>query len=440
MHLPRHPHPVELGEPGRIPFLFVLREMEEAGEGDAGLALWQLLRNVRLRLDTPPRAGERLLGEGGGGRDLLDAVPALRSTLHTMDRLLREDEPDRETWDGLVLGCAHVGLWAEGAGGCRTALAFLQVAEEMDRSRPHLGYHVGRLARKLAFYDEAEAWLRWAYRLARARKEWEVAALCMSGLGNLYRQKGNLPRARRHHEFCLRIARRHELRTLEGDALYDLAGMSFDAGDERVAGEYVRAAIACYGPGHTRIYALAHDIAWFWMDRFGVFGSAAALLLELLNYLWEPRRRVLALAHLTRAAAAAGWSEVYEVSWNETWTLMKQQPTRDAHAGALTELALAAGNCGQWERARIAACEALKVAEARREGEMIIQAASILETLEEEGPYFNEGVCLVFKDRPKMRDVREEPRGAALETEIAGAMKARRDGAPESPTRALTAV
>jgi tetratricopeptide (TPR) repeat protein len=434
MEHPPRPSPEALNGTALIPYLFVLDELEAAGNGDAGVALWQMLRNVRGRIDAGDELpGILMMGECG---ELMDAVPELRTTLRGMTRLLREKRPDADTRDGLVLGCAHLGLWAEGMGACRTALCFFALAEEMEPERPHLGYHIGRLARKLALYDLAEPWLKWAHRGARANREWEVAALCVSGLGNLYRQRGNLPLARRFHRLCLRIARRHGLRTLEGDALYDLAGISFDAGEEEEGSRCVSSALRVYGPGHSRVYTLAHDVAWFWMERYGRFARAASLLLELLNHLWEPKHRLIAYAHLARAASGAGWADLYESAWNETWALMRQQTTRDGHAGALTQLALGAGNSNDWDRARTAAREALRIAESRQEGEMVFLAESILAAVPRQNlPVL--GADDVFTDRIRMSAPEKAAPLSHLEDDFADAMRSRRDEAPQSPTRAL---
>lgn len=437
MEHPPRPSPQSLNGTARIPYLFVLDEMEAAGNGDAGVALWQMLRNVRERIDAGDELpGVLLMGECA---ELVDAVPELRATLRGMYRLLREVRPDDDTRDGLVLGCAHLGLWAEGMGACRTALSFFALAEELDPARPHLGYHIGRLARKLALYDLAEPWLKWAHRKARAAREWEVAALCVSGLGNLYRQRGNLPLARRFHRLCLRVSRRHGLRTLEGDALYDLAGMSFDAGDEEDAMECVTSALAAYGPGHGRVYALAHDVAWFWMDRAGRFADAAEVLLALVDHLWEPRRRVLLFASLSRAAAGAGWNPVFESGWNETWSLLHQQPSRDGHAAALIQLALGAGSLGFWDRAELAGSEALRIGQSRREGEFVIQAEAILGAARpgvlpeaERASFFS------VRRRPPAETLREVI--AATSDALVGAMRDRRDDAPHGPATRLSLV
>jgi tetratricopeptide (TPR) repeat protein len=415
----------------RIPYLFVLDELEAAGNGDAGVALWQMLRNVRGRIDAGDELpGILLMGESG---ELLDAVPELRTTLRGMTRLLRETRPDDDTRDGLVLGCAHLGLWAEGMGACRTALCFFALAEEMDPERPHLGYHIGRLARKLARYDLAEPWLKWAHGKSRAARQWEVAALCASGLGNLYRQRGNLPLASRFHRFCLRIARTHGLRTLEGDALYDLAGMSFDANDEEAAMKYVSDALAAYGPGHGQVYALAHDVAWFWMEQPGRYTEAAEVLLGLVEHLWEPRARLLLFSNLTRAAAGAGWVKVFESAWAETLVNLRQSPSEEGHAIAMIHLALAAESLGHWDRASMIALDALRIARKRQESEYILRAEAIHEAVQDR--MREDETVPGSSDASPRRNSFLSEQAASTGDALVGAMRARRDGAPESPTR-----
>jgi tetratricopeptide (TPR) repeat protein len=434
MKRPSPPAPESLNGTARIPYLFVLDELEAAGKGDAGLALWQTLRGVRDRIDAAPADAAVIVASA----ELLDAVPELRTTLRGMVRLLRQARGDEETRNGLVLGCAHLGLWAEGLGACRTAISFFGLAEEMEPERPHLGYHIGRIARKLALYDVAETWLKWARQQAEARGDWEVAALCVSGLGNLYRQRGNFPEAQRYHLLCLEVAQRHGLRTMEGDALYELAVMSFEYNDEAAAMQFVSRAVAAYGPGHGRIYTLAHDVAFFWMDKMGRFSDAAEMMLNLADYLWVPWQRILLYSNLTRAAAGAGWAPVFEAAWNETWVLLRQQPSQVAHSMALVHLALGAGTLSQWERAEMAAIQALRIASERGECQPMLAAEAILEAVRRAS--FAEGeIDTVFRDRNRQQspELREEV--AATSDTLVGAMQPRRDEAPEGPTRALLA-
>lgn len=433
---PYYPGPIVIDPDARVPYAYVVKELAEVGLDEAGLVLWQVLRDVRAWIEAISAPGEPTLDDEGW--KLEGIVPELASTLPALDHLLREPDPDRHTAEAVGLACMHTALWAEEAAAGRTALAFFQAAENADPDNPHHAYNVGRMARKLAMYDAAEGWLKWASWVARGARRWEVAALCTSGLGNLHRQRGNLPLAMRFHELTRRIARRHDLRTLEGDALYDLVGLSFDFGDPERGMEYARRAIQAYGPGHGRIYRLAKDVAWLWMDRFGEFESAARVFTALLDHIWEPRNRLVLLASLGRAAAGAGWKDVFEGMWIETWAAVRQQRTQDGHASALIQLAYGAGSLGFWDRARIAASRALEVARERREGEMTIAAESILDAIRN-GVIAEEAMSRVFRDRGYASG-RQDEGTAVLASEIANAMRVRRDGAPESPIRTLSSV
>lgn len=425
--LPRYPGPVEVAPGEKVPYLFALLELAAVGKEDAGQVLRQTLRGVRIWMeDSDP-------GPMPAPEKAREVAPELAATLPALWRILREAQPDEETMPAVGLACMHVATWAEKAAAYRTALAFFQAAEDADCDNPHYAYHVGRVARKLALYDAAEGWLKWAHWLARARGQWEVAALCTSGLGNLHRQRGNLPLATRYHELTRRIARRHNLHTVEGDALYDLVGMSFDFGDPRQGMAYARRAVEAYGPGHSRIYRLAKDIAWLWMDQYGQFENAAHVFTALLDHIWEPDCRVLLLSSLARAAAGAGWAEIFEAMWIETWSAIRQQPVRAGHAGALIQLAYGAGNLGYWNRAALAASEAVGVARERKEGEMLIVAEGILGAVRT-GIIAEEAAREVFKDR-RFTPATGDEVSITLAAELAGAMGVRRDDAPSGPAR-----
>lgn len=428
---PSYPGPIALEEQDKIPYLFILQELAGIGKESTGRVLRQLLQEVRawghgLEGSVPAATEEEV-------RRTADAVPELAASLRALHRMLRS-APDEPALEAVGLAFMHLATWAERSAAYRTALAFFQAAEEVDSDNPHYAYHVGRMARKLALYDAAEGWLKWAHWIARAQRRWEVAALCTSGLGNLHRQRGNLPLATRYHELTRRVARRHNLRTLEGDALYDLVGMSFDFGSPKQGMEYARQAIEAYGPGHSRIYRLAKDIAWLWMDSFGQFESAAHVFTALLDHVWEPECRVLLFASLARAGAGAGWSEIFEAMWIETWAMIRQQPVRAGHAGALIQLAYGAGNLGYWGRAQIAASEALAVAQGRKEGEMLIASEAILNAVRN-GVIAEEAVQRVFRDWRHLRVPERNESMTVFASELTHAMQVRRDDAPESPAR-----
>jgi tetratricopeptide (TPR) repeat protein len=431
---PPVPPKIRIPQTGPLAFMYVLSDFDALGLENEGMRLWQALRRVRDWHASPPDGLSPRFGDARKAYE--DVDPALRPSLAALDRLLRDPDPDAATIEAAAFACLNAALWAEERGAYRTALGFLHAAEDVDPDNPHYAYNLGRVARKMAFYEESEAWLKWAHYVARSYGRWEVATLALSGLGNLHRQRGNLPKARRFHEVTRRMARLKNLRTLEGDALYDLTGMAFDFGDAVTGMEYARLALAAYGPGHGRIITLAHDIAWFWMDGFGDFQNAAFVFNSLREYVWEPAHRILLTAHLARAAAGAGWKDTFELMWLECWSLMSHHSGQDGHAGALTQLALGAGTFDDWDRANLAATEATRLARERKEGEMLALGESILQALAN-GFIADEAIKTVFKDRARQVEASLYQAASEVASTLAHALRARRDGAPQSPTRAL---
>jgi tetratricopeptide (TPR) repeat protein len=378
MRLPDPPLPVDVGASERIPFLFVLDELEAAGFADAGLALWQSLRNVRTWREARADGPTSVLNARAGR--IARVVPELEPRLASLARELTGKAARGAGRAARVAEvCQEVAGWAEGRGAYRTALAYLQEARALCPGEPHLAYAVGRMARKLALYAPAEAWLRWARREARCAGRWEVAVLAVSGLANLFRQRGRLGRARRLHGLAGAMAARHGFRTLHGDALYDLAGLAFDFGQPERGMELARGALEAYGPGHPRLPGLARDVAWFWMDGSGEFESAADVFAALLDVPHPPEERINLLAAWCRAAAGAGRRFEFEQAWAAAHELMPRQPARERHAVALVQMSLGAAALGEWARAADAAREALAVARGRGESEFVFQAEAALE-------------------------------------------------------------
>lgn len=412
--------------------MYVLSDFDALGLENEGMRLWQALRRVRDWHGSPPDGFSPRFADALKAYE--DVDPALRPSLAALDRLLRDPDPDEPTIEAVAFACLNAALWSEERGAYRTALGFLHAAEDVDPDNPHYAYNLGRVARKMAFYEESEAWLKWAHFVARSYGKWEVATLALSGLGNLHRQRGNLPKARRFHEAVRRMAKLKGLRTLEGDALYDLAVMSFSFGEAVAGVEYARRALDAYGPGHSQIYRLASDIAWLWMDEMGEFENAIYVFKSLLQHVWKPSVRLIVLANLGRAASAVGFTEIFESTWIEVWRIIHQQANQDGHAAAMIQLARGAGNLGSWERAEIAARQALMIARERKEGEMVVAADAIISAVTHD-LITDEVIEAVFKDR--RRSTTSNDQSSELAALLSNAMRARRDGAPESPTHAL---
>ncbi len=367
----------------------------------------------------------------------VEMIEAVRTELLALYNLLC-DEPDPDTAEAVAYACTRIALWAEGWGACNTALAFAQLAQEVQPSNAYFAYDVGRLARALADYPAAVTWLKWACRLSCRQQAWRVYFLSLAGLGNVCRRTGNYPLAVRFHHLSLRVAHRRELRTLGGDALYDLAIMHFEMKDTPRGSTFARQALEAYGHGHARIPYLAHDIALFWMDETGDFKNARDIFQALLAHLWKPAERIVVFASLARAAAGLGDEHLFEMAWNETWKLLRVQEHRDGHAAALLQLAHGAASFGYWSRVEIAATEALGLARVRGEGKHILVSEKMIEVVREV-VLPDERIVAVFPDYRRCEAPATSEGAEELAVELVNAMRARRDNAPESTAHTLIA-
>lgn len=419
--IPPAPDPVPLAPDGDERAVL----LGEVGEVE-GAALGALLDAVRLWAERrrPVFAGEA----AARARRL----PEVGYVVEALERLMEEEAPDADSGEAVGLGCHQVAEWAERRGAVATALAWMQAALAAWPRQPFYAYHVGRLARKRAAYPQAEAWLRYAVRLARRAARWEIYALGLAGIANLHRQRGNLRMAERFHRLSLKTARRHGLRTMEGDALYDLAVLAIDVGDMRRAVDRGREALQAYGPEHSRVYRLAHDFAWCMMNEYGAFEQAAHVFQALLEHVWEQPFRLLVVANLCRAAAGAGWSDVFEEAWIDAWVQIRTGGSRAEHAGALLQLAAAAANVRARERCEWAATEALSLAEARNERLVAERARSMIEAVRRPRWSDEDAVLLSAGSGASLRRARRAP-PVVMEMfamELPGLFRARRDGGP----------
>jgi tetratricopeptide (TPR) repeat protein len=230
-------------------------------------------------------------------------------------------------------------------------------------------YAVGRMARRRAEYSRAETWFRRAIALARQSGDWQSYALAFSGLGNLYMQRGNFPAARRFHVRALRAARRHSLRQIQGAALHDLFVLAAGSNHKDEAERYARGAFEAYGLENPRLSILAHDLAYFWMER-GHFAPALTVFEALIPHMTRHEDRLVGLANIVRAAAGAGQRRLFEHTWDEVWDGLTRNEGAENSAQVLLELAHGAAQLGEHERSERAAERAVRTARERGESKI----------------------------------------------------------------------
>ncbi|HET7228938.1 MAG TPA: tetratricopeptide repeat protein [Longimicrobium sp.] len=355
----------------------------EEVKGQLGFLLWQVGRDVALWASFEPEQRGNLFEPGSEAalHALLRSTGVevqLESPLMTLVRMVGSPETARA--EAVELACQYIAFWADGHGYGGTAVSFAQAAAMAVPYDAGAAYAVGRLARRRAEHSRAETWYRRSIALARQSGDWSSYALAFSGLGNLYMQRGNVPSARRFHLRALKAARRHSLRSIQGSAQHDLFVIAAGHNHLDEAERYARSAFESYGLDHPRLPALAHDIAYFWLER-GHFAPALTVFEALDPHMARHEDRLVALANIVRAAAGAGERRQFDQKFDEVWDALDRDDSTAKAAEVLLELARGAAQLGETERAERAAERAVRTARARGESKELLTAESVLDSV-----------------------------------------------------------
>lgn len=357
----------------------------EEYQGRLGLILWQSVRDVSLWTSAPEERRGELFAEGAeeqrraairaGGLE-----PFLSTPLLEISELV--GHPHALTGDLAARACLQVAQWADDRGSAATALAFAQAAAFAAPMDAATAYTVARLARRRAEHARAESWFRRTVALARQTGDWSAYSMAFLGLGNQYMQRGNLPAARRFYLRALRAARRHSLHSVAGMTYHDLFVLANTVGKVEDADRYARGAFDEYGSDHPRLPALAHDVAYFWMEQ-GHHARALPVFRALLPHITRAAERSIALANIARAAGAVGDRSRFEDAWSQVRDRVEGGGSWEGAAEALVDFARGAAGLGEWGRAEQAARRALAIAEERGEAKVRLAAEGVLESARE---------------------------------------------------------
>lgn len=343
----------------------------------AGVFLWQLLQDATLWSTADWSARDGLFADAA--RVAAGTVPEVREELDALGVLVRDPHPDA----GPIIArmCDRVRIWTEERGLGGTALAFAQAAALADPEDARGAYEVGRLARRRAEYARAEVWYQRAAALANRSGDVETKALSLSGLANMYSQRGNYAVARQLKEKAIRLAYRHSLQEVLGGACHDLAILDFEAGDMRSGMRHARQALRILGKSHERTPVVVQDMAMALMDRCAAFPAAREVLRAVLPHVVQLDMQLLVLSNLAWAAGATGDARLFEATWSEAWSAVERSPSilRPDH---MLGLARGAARLLLWDRARQAAERALALAEERKEGKAIYLLEALLRDID----------------------------------------------------------
>lgn len=273
--------------------------------------------------------------------------------------------------------CLCVTDWALEHGHVATALAFAEAAALAWPQHPRYSWMAGRLLRRHGRLREAEHWIRRATKTAATAGDPEARALALNSLGNVLHDQGRNPQSLQTLRDALRIAKRHRLRSQEGEILHDLFVVATWGGEIEHADEYAQAAFEIYREGHPRLPALAHDVASLWILR-GYFSRALAVLKDLPQFFSAQEEQIKVWGALARAAAACDERSIFRRAAKEVRTLAEEPEVRMRAASALLETAIGASTLKAWDLAEQTVADALEIATSTGAADIRLRAEGVL--------------------------------------------------------------
>ena len=350
-------------------------------QGPLGLLLWETYRDVALWASTPPEDREGLFAAGAAAArkaamDGAGADPSLERALRGASVVLTDAAGAQE--QDVMAACRQAADWAEQRSLLATAVTLATAAALAAPAHAGAAFRVGQIARRKGEGARAETWFRRAVGLGRQAKDWASYSEAFLGLGNLYKQRGNFPAARRFHIRGLRAARRHALRDIQGRALHDLFTIAVETSPPTEAQELARLAFRAYGPRHPKLPALAHDVAYFWMSQ-GRFEPALEVFRAVLAHFHDPSEGLLCAGNIGRAAGATGDRAGFDEAWEMVWAAQPEWETLALAPQALLELAHGASSLRDWTRAERAAEAARELGQRRGAGHILLETESVLD-------------------------------------------------------------
>lgn len=391
---------------------------------ELGVLLWQASRDAMLWATSFPEDRGLVYARAPqtDAQSALDVYASgesdrrLHAGLHRLQQLVEVPADARD--HQISNACRQISEWAHERGRPATALAFAQGAALVARTDPTAAFWVATLAVRMNDHARAEVWFRRAIGLARQARDWRMYSRAFSGLGNLYMRRGNLPAARRLHTRALRGARRGGMRREQAAALHDLFAVAVETATPQEADRLARQALEAYGTRNRRVYVLAHDVAYHWMEQ-GYFTRALTIFQAVLPLIDRPLERLLVFANLARAAGGTGDVGLADEAADEVSRLVAETELESGVARALLEVARGHLSLGNLDKSRAAAADALQSAIRFREGKVRFAAESLLQTID--SPRLHSSAAVVDGDGPAAPgDVLAADFVRALET-IAGA-------------------
>jgi hypothetical protein len=312
-----------------VPVTRILEELP----GEAGRALWLLIRDILLWSATERKLRDRLF-TGSATAAISDAPhPApIRSAVQTLCAMLLEESEERGT-----LACREISRWAREVAP-RTSLLFAYAAAGLDPTSAALAREVARAAVRAGEPAMAESWARRSMTAARRNRERVAYVLALTALGEIALARGEEERARDVLERACRFAGRHSLppairaRVLVGLLRLALSGAGGDP--EALLRQLLSTSGRSGVPGLRPRLAAARAL----LDAGDGLEALTVLRTRLVRAARGAER--LPIYRLrARAAAHAGVSGVLERAWREAVAMLRASLSPTAADAAVAQLA-----------------------------------------------------------------------------------------------------
>lgn len=257
---------------------------------------------------------------------------------------------------------------------------------------------LGRVNRRLGSFGESERWYRAARSVAQAAGLSRGEALALDGLGNTYRVRGSLPRARDAYTEVLAMGEELEDPNIRGRGHQNLALMEKHAGDTDAALRHGWAAVQDYGKAGSAYFFWALGDLGDIFIRCGELDSAERAFRIVADGVDSLDIRAGSLAALAHVSALRG----DRVEHDRRIRRLDEEPMEKVSIETSAEILLLRGlshvALGESEAAETWLRRALRFSDGHGVTRILFEAEAALDELSENG-----GESLVDKELPPPR-------------------------------------
>jgi len=238
---------------------------------------------------------------------------------------------------------------------------------------------IGLASRRAADWDGAFRWYTLASDLAREFGNWHTYGRVLDGLGNAYRDRGNLPRSREVLAEALNVSAKTSDPEMRASVLHTLMTVELLSAQHGTAIVYGWEAVQCQADPQRRLLALA-DLGAAFLEA-GQYESAEESLSVVMAEATDRDVRIIALSSLCLLSATLGKRAQYDAHCQQMETERWQSASAIIRGQVMFERGLALAWLGERERAEEWLALAALFGESHQVAKMVLDVEAALETL-----------------------------------------------------------